>query len=84
MKARGKIVSTQSKLSKVKFKKDPIMSLKKKVNAAAKNIEGNVEETVGNLTGNHEAQAKGKAKQAQANVNQKVEDIKDDAKDIID
>jgi uncharacterized protein YjbJ (UPF0337 family) len=60
------------------------MSLKDKVKAAAKNVEGKVQEAAGDLTGNHEAQAKGKAKQAEAKISQKVEDVKDDAKELID
>ncbi len=60
------------------------MSLQDKAKAAAKNVEGKVQEAVGDLTGNHEAQAKGKAKQAEAKVTQKVEKLKDDAKKLID
>ena len=60
------------------------MSLQNKAKAAAKNVEGKVQEAVGDLTGNHEAQAKGKAKQAQAKVAQNVEELKDDAKKLID
>jgi uncharacterized protein YjbJ (UPF0337 family) len=60
------------------------MSLQYKAKAAAKNVEGKVQEAVGDLTGNHEAQAKGKAKQAQAKVTQNIEELKDDAKKLID
>lgn len=60
------------------------MSLKDKAKATAKNVEGKVQEAAGELTGNHEAQAKGKAKQAEAKVRQTVEDVKDEAKEIID
>jgi uncharacterized protein YjbJ (UPF0337 family) len=60
------------------------MSLENKAKATAKNIEGKVQEAVGDLTGNHEAQAKGKAKQAEAQVSQTVEELKDDVKEIID
>jgi uncharacterized protein YjbJ (UPF0337 family) len=60
------------------------MSLENKAKATAKNIEGKVQEAVGDLTGNHEAQAKGKAKQAEAKVSQTVEELKDDVKEIID
>jgi uncharacterized protein YjbJ (UPF0337 family) len=60
------------------------MSFKDKAKAAAKNVEGKVQEAAGDLTGNHEAQAKGKAKQAKAEVSQKVEDVKDDTKELID
>jgi uncharacterized protein YjbJ (UPF0337 family) len=60
------------------------MSLQDKAKAAAKNVEGKVQETAGDLTDNNEAKAKGKAKQAEAKVSQKVEDVKDGAKKIID
>jgi uncharacterized protein YjbJ (UPF0337 family) len=60
------------------------MSLQDKAKAAAKNVEGKVQEAAGDLTDNHEAKAKGKAKQAEAKVSQRVEELKDDAKDIID
>jgi uncharacterized protein YjbJ (UPF0337 family) len=84
-KVGGKTVSsTRSKFSRFKYKKDSDMSLQDKAKAAAKNVEGKVQEAAGDLTDNHEAQAKGKAKQAQAKVSQKVEDVKDGAKEIID
>ena len=60
------------------------MNIEDRAKAAAKNVEGKIEETIGNLTGNHEAQAKGKAKQAEASVRNTVEDVKDQTKKIID
>jgi uncharacterized protein YjbJ (UPF0337 family) len=60
------------------------MSLQDKAKAAAKDVEGKVQEATGDLTGNHEAQAKGKAKQAEAKVIRQVEELKDDAKKLID
>ncbi|MDA0268522.1 MAG: CsbD family protein [Cyanobacteria bacterium] len=60
------------------------MSLQDRAKATAKNIEGKVQEAVGDVTDNHEAQVKGKAKQEEAKVRQKVEDVKDKAKEIID
>ncbi len=60
------------------------MSLKDKAQAAAKNVEGKIQETAGDLTGNHEAQVKGKAKQTEAKVRQAVEDVKDEVKEMID
>jgi uncharacterized protein YjbJ (UPF0337 family) len=59
------------------------MSLKNKAQAAAKNVEGKIQEAAGDLTGNHEAQVKGKAKQAEAKVRQAVEDVKDEVKEMI-
>jgi uncharacterized protein YjbJ (UPF0337 family) len=60
------------------------MSVENRVKATAKNIEGKIEETIGDLTGNHEAQVKGKAKQVEADVRNTVEDVKDEAKRMID
>lgn len=60
------------------------MSLTDKAKAAAKKVEGKVEETTGDLTGNHEAQAKGKAKQAEGDVRNAVEDGKDNVKKAVD
>jgi uncharacterized protein YjbJ (UPF0337 family) len=67
-----------------KFNKERIMSLKDRAKAAAKNIEGKVQEAVGNLTSDSKAQAEGKAKQAEAKVIHTVEDVKNEVKKIID
>ena len=60
------------------------MSIEDRAKATAKNIEGKVEEAIGDLTGNHEAQVKGKAKQVEASARNTVEDVKDEAKRMID
>jgi uncharacterized protein YjbJ (UPF0337 family) len=59
------------------------MSLEDKVKAAAKNIEGKIQEAVGEVTGNPQDKAEGKAKQAEAEVKNAVENVKDKAKEII-
>lgn len=59
------------------------MSLEDKVKAAAKNIEGKIQEAVGEVTGNPQDKAEGKAKQAEAEVGNAVENVKDKAKEII-
>ena len=59
------------------------MSLEDKVKAAAKNIEGKLQEAVGEVTGNPQDKAEGKAKQAEAEVRNAVENVKDKAKEII-
>ncbi len=58
------------------------MSLQERAKAAAKNIEGKVEEAVGNITGDSERQASGQAKQVEADVRNASEDVKDKAKDV--
>jgi uncharacterized protein YjbJ (UPF0337 family) len=60
------------------------MSLENRGKATAKNIEGKVQEGVGNLTGDPKDQAEGKAKQAEAKVRNTIEDVKDKVKEIID
>lgn len=60
------------------------MSLEDRAKAVAKNIEGKVEETVGDLTGDTRLKAEGQAKQAEASAIHTVENVKDTAKDIID
>lgn len=59
------------------------MGLDDKAKAAAKNIEGKAQEAWGNVTGDPEDQAEGKAKQAESEVRQGVEDVKDNIKDKI-
>lgn len=60
------------------------MGLKDKAKATAKKVEGKVEEAAGNLTGNHEAQAKGKAKQVEGEARTIAEDGKDNVKRMVD
>jgi len=60
------------------------MSLKYRAKATAKNIEGKIQEAVGDLTGDPKAQAEGKEKQAEARVRHTVEDVKDEVKKIVD
>ncbi|AFZ48176.1 CsbD family protein [Cyanobacterium stanieri PCC 7202] len=60
------------------------MGLEDKVKAAAKDVEGKVQEAAGKMADNKEAQVKGKAKQAEAEARKNVEDVKDKAKEIID
>lgn len=60
------------------------MSLEDRAKATAKNIEGKVQEAVGNVTGDPQAKAEGQAKQAEAEGRHTVEDVKDNVKKIID
>lgn len=54
------------------------MSAENRIKATAKNIEGKVQETLGELTGNPEDKAQGKVKQAEAQVIHTAENIKDE------
>lgn len=60
------------------------MSIENRAKATAKKVGGKIEETAGDLSGNHEAQAKGKAKQAEGDARNTVEDGKDKVKKAID
>ncbi|BAZ88205.1 CsbD family protein [Dolichospermum compactum] len=60
------------------------MSTKNRAKATAKNIEGKVQEAVGDVTGDPKTQAEGKDKQAEAKVRHAVEDVKDRAKEILE
>lgn len=60
------------------------MSLEKRVEAIAKNLEGKVQEAVGELTGNEEQKIEGQIKQVKASAIHARENLKDQAKNIID
>ena len=60
------------------------MSTKNRVKATAKNIEGKVQEAVGDLTGDTKTQVEGKEKQAEAQIRHAVEDVKDQVKEIME
>lgn len=60
------------------------MSLDERAKAAAKNVEGKLQDAAGDLTGDPKAQAEGKAKQVEANARNAKEDVKDDVKRNID
>lgn len=60
------------------------MTIKDRVDATLKNIEGKVQEAVGELTGNPQDQAEGKAKQVEARVKHTQENLKEKAQDIAD
>lgn len=56
------------------------MSIENRVEATAKNIEGKIQEAVGEISGNPNDKAEGKAKQAEAQVRHGVENLKDEMK----
>jgi uncharacterized protein YjbJ (UPF0337 family) len=58
--------------------------MKNRAKATAKNIEGKVQEAVGDITGDPKTQAEGKGKQAEAKIRHSVEDVKDQAKELIE
>ena len=60
------------------------MSLENRIKATVKNVEGKVQEVVGEVTGDPKTQLEGEAKQAEAKARHMVENVKDEAKEIID
>lgn len=60
------------------------MSLEKRVEATAKNIEGKVQEALSEITGDPKDKIEGQNKQDEAAVMHAKEDIKDQAKNVID
>ena len=54
---------------------------KDEVDGIGKQIKGSVKDAVGGLTGNEKLQAEGKLDKAEGKVQQKVGEVKDDAKD---
>jgi uncharacterized protein YjbJ (UPF0337 family) len=71
-----------SEYLKLSFK-GKIMSIEKRLEATAKNIEGKVQEVIGEVTGNPEDKIEGQAKQAEAQVIHITENIKDKVKDVL-
>ncbi|GAB4148272.1 MAG: hypothetical protein Fur0046_26760 [Cyanobacteria bacterium J069] len=60
------------------------MSIENRAKATAKNIEGKIQEVVGEVTGDPKDKAEGKAKQGEAKVRHTTEDVKDEVKKAID
>jgi len=51
------------------------MSIQDKAKAAVKNVEGKIQETIGNVTGDSQDQLEGKAKQVEATARDKAADV---------
>lgn len=60
------------------------MSLEERAKAAAKNVEGKVQDAASKVTGDPADQAAGKAKQVEAQARNAKEDMKDSAKRTVD
>jgi uncharacterized protein YjbJ (UPF0337 family) len=60
------------------------MSTEDRVKATAKNVEGKAQEALGNVTGDPEDKAEGKAKQTEAQARHAAEDVKDNVKKALD
>lgn len=60
------------------------MSIEDRAKATGKNVEGKAQEALGNVTGDPEDKAEGKAKQAEAQTRHAAEDVKDQVKKVVD
>ncbi|MDF5727500.1 MAG: CsbD family protein [Rhizonema sp. PD38] len=60
------------------------MSIEKRVEATTKNIEGKIQEVIGEVTGNPDDKIEGKSKQAEAEAIHTVENIKDGVKKALE
>ena len=60
------------------------MSIEDRIKATAKNVEGKVQEAVGEVSGNPQDKVEGQDKQAEAQVQHSVENVKDNIKKAID
>jgi uncharacterized protein YjbJ (UPF0337 family) len=58
----------------------PQIAIMERAKAAAKDLEGKTQEAIGNVTGDAKNQIAGKAKQAEANMRNATEDVKDNLK----
>lgn len=59
------------------------MNIENRVKATAKNIEGKLQEAVGEVTGNPEDKVEGQAKQSESRILHVVENAKDEIKRVI-
>ena len=60
------------------------MGIEDRAKATAKNVEGKVKETVGDITGDKATEMEGKADQVESSAQHAKEDLKDDVKKAID
>lgn len=60
------------------------MSIQDRVDATLKNIEGKAQEVLGEITGDPKNKAEGQTKQAEAQIQHSIENVKDEIKNAID
>lgn len=60
------------------------MSIKDRAKATAKNVEGKLQEAMGEVTGNPEDKLEGQSKQSESRILHIVENVKDEIKRAID
>ena len=59
------------------------MSLEDKVKAAANKVEGIIQEGAGDLAGDREVEAEGRAKKIEGKAREGAVEVKDNAKDVL-
>jgi uncharacterized protein YjbJ (UPF0337 family) len=60
------------------------MSIENRAEATSKNIEGKLQEALGEVTGDPKMKAEGQAKQSEAKVRHSIENVKDEIKKAVD
>lgn len=60
------------------------MSIEDRAKAVAKNVEGKIQEAIGDVTGNPNDKAEGQAKQVEAQVIHTGENLKDEVKKALE
>lgn len=77
-------ISTGYYCNKFSIKRLTKMTIEDRLKATAKNIEGKVQEAIGEVTGNPQDKAEGQEKQAEAQLQHSVENVKDNIKKSVD
>jgi uncharacterized protein YjbJ (UPF0337 family) len=72
----GKAKQAESRVRNAAEDVKDSMRLEGRAKAVTKNVEGKLQEAAGNITGNTKDQVVGKAKQAESQVRNAVEDVK--------
>jgi len=62
------------------YQNEPLIN---RAQAAQKDVEGQVQEAIGKITGNRKDQVMGRAKQVESRVMNAIEDVKDQFRDIL-
>jgi uncharacterized protein YjbJ (UPF0337 family) len=62
------------------YQNEPLIN---RAQAAQKDVEGQVQEAIGKVTGNRKDQVMGRAKQVESRVMNAIEDVKDQFRDIL-
>ena len=81
---RGKAKQVEAQMRNASEDMKDEIQLSDRAKAAAKNVEGKIQETAGNLTGNSKDQMMGKMKQTEGSGRNMIEDAKDSIGNLFD